>query len=163
MTSDDNLEVGTKQEMFELGRLNLSPTLSYEQWESIGKTLSVMAHSNAWWIGDFLLHGEHAYGEKWVQATALFDVPESTLQGYMYVVESFPENLRRRNLSWWAHREVAALFRKHPEIAGAHLDWVEAEDPTRAALRRRLKGEVGKVSGGTCRVCQESLVCEKCP
>ena len=105
----DSVEVGTKQEMYELGALNLSPTLSYEEWENVGKALATMDGNIEWWIGDYFVFGEAAYGEKWAQATAKFGRPESTLQGYMYVASRFPQTLRRRNLPWWAHREVAAL------------------------------------------------------
>ena len=155
----DSVEVGTKQEMYELGALNLSPTLSYEEWENVGVALATMDGNIEWWIGDYFVFGEAAYGEKWAQATAKFGRPESTLQGYMYVASRFPQNLRRRNLPWWAHREVAALT--YGEQSD-HLAWVEDNEPTRAALRRRLRGETEKVSGGTCRVCQETLECEKC-
>jgi len=155
----DKPELATKLELFELGRLNVDPTMSYDVWQELGHTLADMAHSSPWWIGDYLLHGEKAYGEKWAQATALFDVPISTLQGYMYVASRFPYTLRRRNLPWWAHREVAAYL---PEHAATELDWVEREEPTRAALRRRLRGETEKQPGGTCRVCGHTMECARC-
>ena len=47
--------------------LELNGKLTYDQWAGLGPILGAMHGASRWWVGDWIRHGEAAYGEKYVQ------------------------------------------------------------------------------------------------
>ena len=89
--------------------LVLPETLSFEDWDAIGKRLSQVASGVQWWIGDWLNYGERRYGEMYSQAEAITERENQLLRNYKYVSANVELSSREDNLSWTHHREVAAL------------------------------------------------------
>ena len=75
-------------------------------------------------IGDWLVYGEHTYGEMYAQALDATGFSYGTLANQVYVAQRFDFSRRRENLSFSHHQEVAAL---PPEEADELLD---RADPT---------------------------------
>lgn len=72
--------------------------LTYEQWQAAGESLADLQRRSymiyMWGWGDWLIHGQQAYGEKYTQAMSLTGLEYSTLSNYKYVSEKTPRHLR---------------------------------------------------------------------
>ena len=88
--------------------LDLPPDLTFEQWSGIGAALRGVNRSLQWWLGDWLRYGERRYGEMYAQAVEDTGKNYQTLANAKWVAERFADfSLRRENLSWSHHKEVA--------------------------------------------------------
>jgi hypothetical protein len=111
--------------------LEMTEELSPEEWVLLGRQLTEVGDSMAWWVGDWLVQGGKRYGETYKKALALLPLEEATLKDYAYMARAF-ERSRRRDLSWGHHRVVAAFG---PEAADTWLNLAETNDTTRNELR----------------------------
>ena len=118
--------------------LTLPLGLQYDAWESLGDTLGSMGRSVQWWIGDWLLYGEHAYGEKYTQAASLTGFDPDSLKNFQWVAERV-ERFRRLNLLSWSHHQAVAALK--PEQQDEWLQRAEDECWSVHELRRQIKGE----------------------
>lgn len=89
--------------------LNLPPDLSFEEWAALGRHLHKFARGSAWWLGDWLLYGEHGWGDKYNQAVEVTGIGADTLVAYQWTASRIPAPDRRRELSFTHHREVAGV------------------------------------------------------
>lgn len=134
---------GTLKETY----LKLPPSLSYDEWVKVGRQLSSLRASSKWAIGDWLVFGEHNYGEKFSQAADVTGYEPDTLAVYQWVSSSIPREIRREDLSH-AHHQVVAK-QEPDEIVkwlerAANKDWSVAE--LRSALREKA-AKAAKKSG----------------
>lgn len=125
-------------------RLILDLDLSYEQWEQVGVTLTLIRDGIEWWLGDWLRYGEQRWGEKYAAAQLETGKAYGTLANYKYVADRIEPSRRRENLSFSHHQTVASL---PPKEQDAWLDESEPEAPdqpprmTRQELRSAIKDE----------------------
>ena len=89
--------------------LNLPAGLTYEQWAQVGHALGRMGKAVHWWLGDWLLYGEHVYGEKFAQAASETGFSEETLKQCQWVARKFNQLNRQHSTSWTHYLTVAAL------------------------------------------------------
>lgn len=111
-------------------------TMPYEQFEALGVFLGRVQDGSRWWIGDWLIFGEHVYQEKYAQAASLLGLTPGTLQNYAYVAGAVPYDRRRIGLPFSTHREVASL------PANEQDEWLakaEEEGMTRAQLAAAIR------------------------
>lgn len=80
-----------------------------EEWLDAGRLLTGMESSLNWWIGDWLVFGEHTYGQKYSQAEAVTQHRQDYLKACNFVSSKVPSANRIHGLSWSHHREVATL------------------------------------------------------
>lgn len=117
--------------------LDLSdPDLPFESYEMLGAYLGRMNRSCSWWIGDWLVFGEGVYGEKFAQAVAHTGLAEQTLLNRAYVCRNVARELRRPEVPFSVHAEVASLPAKEQR------KWLERASKgnwTRADLRAQMK------------------------
>jgi len=93
--------------------------ITYEEWQKIGSTLQKVNGAIQWWIGDWLNYGERKWGEMYAQAIEETGLDYSTLSNYKAVSEKVQFPVRKGNLSWSAHKEVAYIPQeKQIEILG---------------------------------------------
>lgn len=121
--------------------LTIPPGLAFEEYEQMGARLGQIESAAPWWIGDWLLFGEHLYGEKYAQAVESTGVPEETLVVYQWVAKQFPPHTRLDGLSWTHHRSAAAA-----DTIEERQEWVEkakAEKWSTRALANAMKGLSG--------------------
>jgi hypothetical protein len=117
--------------------LDLSdPELPFETYEALGAYLGRMNRSCSWWIGDWLVFGEGAYGEKFAQAVHATGLAEQTLLNRAYVSRNVARSLRRAAVPFSVHAEVAPL---PPREQKRWLDRAEKQAWTRADLRAAMK------------------------
>lgn len=90
--------------------LQIDSWVEYEEWEVVGRKLANAERAVQWWIGDWIRHGEKAYGEKYSQAIELSGLKKQTLMNYAFVSKAFKETSRRReDVDFSTHAEVASL------------------------------------------------------
>jgi hypothetical protein len=107
-------------------------------WLTLGRQLYIVADSSAWWLGDWLVFGQHRFPDRYEQAIAGSSLNYQTLRNYAWVARKFPPELRRAELSFQHHAEVAAL----PE--GERARWLDRAQEgrwSRSELRRRLRAK----------------------
>jgi hypothetical protein len=109
--------------------------LTFDEWISAGRQISRISTASSWWVGDWLLHGERAYGSRYRAALELTSFDYKTLRNYAWVARRFPVSRRRDALSFQHHAEVAAMDEAQQDL---WLSRAEASHWTRNELRRQL-------------------------
>jgi hypothetical protein len=89
--------------------LTLPPHLSFDHWQRIGRQLQLADMAIQWWIGDWLIYGEHKWREKYAQAIEVTGKAEQTLMNYRFVAKAITPSRRRENVDFSTHAEVASL------------------------------------------------------
>lgn len=145
MQSDRSLVKFSKQIFAEqdFGPFRVSPVgvvvvgePTFEEWQSLGDGLQRLGHALKWAIGDWLLAGEHRYGEKYTAAVEATGWENQTLRNLKWVASKFELSRRRDNLPWSTHEAVAAL---PPDVADTILARADAEHLSRAAVRELVR------------------------
>jgi len=95
--------------------LILPPNLTYDQWDRIGRQLQLAGLAIQWWIGDWLIYGEHKWREKYINAVQVTGRSEQTLMNYQYVAKAITPSRRREKLEFSVHAEVASLDEEDQE------------------------------------------------
>jgi hypothetical protein len=83
--------------------------MPFDSWRELGCRVTLVANCSAWWLGDWLLYGEQAYGDRYKEAIADTSLSYQTLRNYAWVARTFCVSRRRDTLSFGHHVEVAAL------------------------------------------------------
>jgi len=125
--------------------LGLSPELTFERWQAIGRRVAGIAEASTWWLADWAAYGESSYGEKYRQAVEATGIGYQTLRNYAWVAGRFDVSRRRDKLSFAHHAEVAALS---PVEQDAWLDRAESGEWSRNELRDRLRAERERAAQG---------------
>jgi hypothetical protein len=119
-------------------RLQLENDMTFESWLVIGRRLSRITNASPWWLGDWLIYGRRAYGERYKAALSVTDLDYQTLRNYAWVARSFPVSRRRDSLSFQHHAEVAALPEPEQDL---WLQRADASQWSKTELRRRISAE----------------------
>jgi hypothetical protein len=122
-------------------RLRLEDDLTFENWLGIGRRLSRITNASPWWLGDWLIYGRRAYGERYKAALDVTDLDYQTLRNYAWVARKFPVSRRRDRLSFQHHAEVASLAEPEQDL------WLKRADGaqwSKTELRRRIAAERGR-------------------
>jgi hypothetical protein len=125
--------------------LGLSPDLTFERWQAIGRRVAGIAEASTWWLADWAAYGEASYGEKYRPAVEATGIGYQTLRNYAWVAGRFEVSRRRDKLSFAHHAEVAALSAADQD---AWLDRAEADGWSRNELRDRLRAERAGAAAG---------------
>jgi hypothetical protein len=112
------------------------PDLPFESYEMLGAYLGRMNRSCSWWIGDWLVFGEGVYGERFAQAVTATGLSEQTLLNRAYVCRNVSREMRRANLPFSVHAEVAPL---PPKEQRRWLDRAAEHNWTVKDLRSNMK------------------------
>jgi hypothetical protein len=118
--------------------LQLGSGLSFEDWQGLGRRLARISNASAWWLGDWLLYGQRAYGRRYKDALPLTTLEYQTLRNYASVARRFDVSRRRDKLSFQHHAEVVALPEPDQDL---WLERAERFQWSRNELRRRLVAE----------------------
>jgi hypothetical protein len=124
--------------------LSLPSDMSFDSWRKLGSNFILIANCSAWWIGDWLVYGEQAYGDRYQHAINDTSLGYQTLRNYAWVAKKFPPSRRRDTLSFGHHAEVSAL---PDDEQDAWLAWAEELNWSRNQLRQRLRANRQAASG----------------
>jgi hypothetical protein len=126
--------------------LTLSPDLTLDQWEAIGRYLGRARDATAWWLGDYIVRVEAIFGERGYQLIEATGRSPETLRRYAWVARKIAPARRREGLSFTHHELVAG---REPAEQERLLDLAEREAlsvPELRERRRRLPRFAGKPS-----------------
>jgi len=118
--------------------LRLRGDITFDEWLAMGRRLSRITNASPWWLGDWLVYGQHAYGDRYASAIEVTGLNYQTLRNYAWVARRFIMSRRRDTLSFQHHAEVAALQEPDQELwlqRAVTFGW------SKAALRRNLVAE----------------------
>ena len=116
--------------------------MKFEEWERTGNLLTTFQKSINWWVGDWLLHGERTWPDKFSQAVYLTGKSDVTLRNSAWVSNVFPPDERHPDLSYSHHFEVASV--KSPEERKWLLNEAAENDLSSAQLRKLRNNNVGE-------------------
>lgn len=141
-------------EMVERGGVKYSPLglaierpMTFEEWDQLGDQIAIMHTASPWWIGDWYIAGEAAYGEAAAQARAISEraskhghaLTPDTVIDYASLCRKFPSSERSENLSLSHYRIVRAL-----PNASELLKRAEAEELSSRDLKRIVDGKTNE-------------------
>lgn len=89
--------------------VELPAKLAYEDFVTIGLKLGQLKHFTKFAIGDWLVYGEHNYGERYAQAAAEIGLSSDEAHMLHYVSSRVAVSARNISLFWSHHKEVAKL------------------------------------------------------
>ncbi|OIK05308.1 regulator [Streptomyces monashensis] len=114
--------------------------LPERSWEQIGTNLRELVNSSAWWLADWLIYGEAAYGwRRYKEAIERTGLDYQTLRNYAWVARRFEHHRRRDNLSFAHHAEVTRLS---PPEQDYWLRKAEQQKWSRNELRRAVRASL---------------------
>jgi hypothetical protein len=109
--------------------------MAFGTWVRVGRRISEISNASSWWLGDWLVYGQDAYGERYRAAVEATGLDYKTLRNYAWVARRFPPPRRRVALSLQHHAEVASL----PDVEqDLWLRRAERFGWSRNQLRRRV-------------------------
>jgi hypothetical protein len=121
---------------------------SFEQWEQTGYEWATVLSSIPFIIGDYMLYGEQAFGERASNVMELFGLENiGTVSNYKSVCKRVPPENRNPKLSFSHHRAVAHLpsGEQTDALARAEKDELTSKDLDHYAHHGRLPGLIDKV------------------
>jgi hypothetical protein len=118
--------------------LSIPDGTPFEVTERMLATLKQLQNCTKFWIGDLLVFSERAYGEKYSQLLDSTDYEYGTLCNISYTAEHVSPAVRRKELTFWHHQEVAAL---KPDEQKKFLKIAVDQRLTASALRALIKNK----------------------
>lgn len=116
--------------------LDLEKVTSYDLFEGIGAWLGTVRRSGQWWTGDWINHGERNYGERMAQAAEATGLSPQSLLNVASICRRIPPAVRRPNVPFHVHAEVASLT---PAEQDRWLKHTEEHGWSREKLRDELR------------------------
>jgi hypothetical protein len=89
--------------------LRMRDGLPLDDWIGLGRRIATIAGASGWWLGDWLLYGQHTYGSRYKIAIVSTTLDYQTLRNCAWVAHKFEPSRRRETLSFNHHAEVASL------------------------------------------------------
>jgi len=123
---------------FIIRRTGLEPigNPTYDEWLDCSNTLYLLEGSIQWALGDWLNYGESKWGEKYAQAVEDTGYYNQTLRDDKWVSSRIDLSLRKDNLTFSHHKEVASL---EPDEQEELLDRAESDNLTVRQLRDAVR------------------------
>jgi hypothetical protein len=121
--------------------LALRRGMSFDDWATVGWRLARLSTACTWALGDWLVFGAEAYGDRYKQAVDATRLEYQTLRNYAWVASRFAAHRRRGGLSFQHHAEVASLPEPQQELwlqRAETMGWSRNELRRHLALRRSI-------------------------
>ena len=122
--------------------ITIDANVTFEEWQSIGETLTQLEKGIQWAIGDWLNYGESRWGDKYTQAVLELPYEAGSLRNMSYVAKRFDASLRSDKLSFSHYKTVAAL---EPAQADDYLARAENEMMSVQDLRELVHNKGSKI------------------
>ena len=123
--------------------LRLPAGLAAPTWGGIYDTLSQVHDGINFFLGDWCLYGETAYGEEHSQYLPEGEEARASLKVYRWVAAAIPPDRRRLGVPWSVHREVAGCEVEEQEHL---LTLAEAEGWSSRRMREAVNESKGKMN-----------------
>lgn len=119
----------------------LSPVGIEDYGDDLEKFGTLLAHLDTavqWWIGDFLVHAERAYGQTYEEIAEHFGFEVKTVYQYKWIAEKVELSVRTEKLSF-THHQLVAKFSNDPSKQRHWLARAEEEGWSVKKLREAIK------------------------
>ncbi|WP_231644976.1 LmbU family transcriptional regulator [Sciscionella sediminilitoris] len=116
--------------------LQIREGIPIRDWRDLGQHIHILTDSSSWWLGDWLLYGQHQYPRRYQEAVEQTSLDYQTLRNYAWVARRFPPSRRHAKLSFQHHAEVAPLSDAEQDN---WLTIAEKRNWSRNELRRRIR------------------------
>ena len=73
--------------------LQMPADLPYEDWENAGGKLARISDTSAWCLGDWIVHGQERFRDRYRCAVKNAGLDYQTLRNYAWVARKFPQGL----------------------------------------------------------------------
>jgi len=123
--------------------LELREGIDFDTWHEVGNWLLAISNASAWCLGDWLVYGQRAFGERYRTALAETGLDYQTLRNYAWIARRFPHARRHKNISFQHHAEVAALPEPSQEL------WLQRAERLRWS-RNELRRQLGAARRSGC-------------
>lgn len=118
--------------------LTITNGLAYDEWLDLMRTLVRLETAFQFAIGDALIYGETAYGEKYSQAMDATGLSYQSLANMVWVAKHVPMHNRIQDVSWTHHRAVASIEQTDQK---AMLEWARDRGMTAVDLQSHISGK----------------------
>jgi hypothetical protein len=126
--------------------LTLTREIPFEQYEALLRMVGGIHRLTSWVIGDLINYGERVFGETYAQAADALGLAEQTVMNIASVCRRVPPHLRRPDLPFTVHAEVASLPVNEQQ---RWLKKAEQSDWTRSRMREELQAMRADAAGET--------------
>lgn len=101
--------------------LTIHAAMTVEEWQAVGARLASLDNGVRWAIGDWLVYGASEWPGTYMDLATRLGLSEQSIANAVSVAKRVPREIRRADLTWSHHDEVASL---HPRT---HLQsqWLE--------------------------------------
>lgn len=120
--------------------LTLPDTLTRDEWLALAGPVFHAARASMWWVGDWIIEGEHRFGETYVPAAAVTGLARQTLKNAASVCRQLAPSRRRDDLTFQHHAEIVGGL-PEPEW-DRWLEECAAAGWTRDELRARIRAHM---------------------
>ena len=120
-------------------------SITFDEWESLGRLLRAIEGAVQFWMGDWINAGEDKFGEQYAQAIDATGWAPETIAQYARIARQVPPHRRRAGLSFAHHREVADL---EPAAQVEFLARAEEGDGERVWSCHKLRASLRAVTSG---------------
>jgi len=111
-------------------KLEFDPSLTFNEWKEAGRFLKQVEGSVQFWVGDWLNFGKKKYERgKYEEAVIELGYEYGTLRDFSYVSDNVELSLRKDNLGFRHHAEVAPLPKEEQE------QWLEKAEQEKLSVR----------------------------
>lgn len=126
--------------VFAVSQLACHPTMKMTEWLKLGVLLLAVGRNINWWVGDWLLFGEHRYGDQYAQGVSLLQLDENTLRQWAWTCKVFPPEKRRWDVPFSQYHNMARVAQIAPQQADAFMDVVQEKGLTVSETRSMVNG-----------------------
>ena len=117
--------------------------MTYDEWAQQGAVFQELHQSLSWLIGDWIIAGQHRFGEKYTQALLITNKSIETLEQYVWVCGAIEQARRyppESGISYTHHRYVARL---PPDQQDTWLRMAYQDGWSSAELKQKLSERAG--------------------
>lgn len=125
--------------------ITFPPGMARQSWEAVGNQLKDVSSSFVWWLADWMIYGENAYGPQYRDAIARTGLDYQTLRNYAWVARRFEHHRRHEALSFAHHAEVARLPAPEQDY---WLRKAEQQAWSRNTLRKQVRASIAERESG---------------
>lgn len=116
--------------------LKLPVEMEYDAYEVLGTALGAFDRACKWWVGDWLIHGEELFPDRYEQAAKLTGLSEHTLLNRVTISRAIPSERRRPLVSYSCHALVSKF---NADKQTEWLDYAERNQSTVSELSAAIK------------------------
>lgn len=124
--------------------VDLPPETSFDQWQSLTRSMLSVGNAAQWCLGDLLIFGENMqWGETYKQLAKEYGYEIETLYVYASLCRKVKLLIRNQGLSP-SHHRLVTRFSQQPELQQQWLAWALTADNGKPVTISQMREEMNK-------------------